>query len=65
LPQRRRSKLLLDLDPVVVLTLGDNQYENGTLAKFRRSYHLSWGRLKARTRPAPGNHDYRTAGAAG
>jgi hypothetical protein len=59
------AKLLLDLDPVVVLTLGDNQYENGTLAKFRRSYHLSWGRLKARTRPAPGNHDYETAGAAG
>jgi 3',5'-cyclic AMP phosphodiesterase CpdA len=48
-----------------VLTLGDNQYENGTLAKFRRSYDRSWGRLKGRTRPAPGNHDYRTRRAAG
>jgi hypothetical protein len=62
---RATAKLLLDLDPVVVLTLGDHQYENGTLAKFRRSYDPAWGRLKGRTRPAPGNHDYETAGAAG
>jgi hypothetical protein len=59
------ARLVRRLDPQVVLTLGDNQYENGTLAKFRRSYHRSWGRLKGRTRPAPGNHDYRTARAAG
>jgi Calcineurin-like phosphoesterase len=62
---RATARLVLDLDPAVVLTLGDNQYENGTLAKFRRSYEQSWGRLRSRTRPAPGNHDYRTAGAAG
>jgi 3',5'-cyclic AMP phosphodiesterase CpdA len=59
------ARLLRTLHPKVVLTLGDNQYENGTLAKFHRSYDRSWGRLKGRTRPAPGNHDYRTAGAAG
>jgi 3',5'-cyclic AMP phosphodiesterase CpdA len=59
------ARLLGRLDPVVVLTLGDNQYENGTLAKFRRSYDRSWGRLKGHTRPAPGNHDYRTPRAAG
>jgi acid phosphatase type 7 len=59
------ARLVRTLDPQVVLTLGDNQYENGTLDKFRRSYAASWGRLKGRTRPAPGNHDYRTAGAAG
>jgi len=59
------ARLLGTLHPVVVLTLGDNQYENGTLAKFRRSYDRSWGRLKGRTRPAPGNHDYRTPRAAG
>jgi hypothetical protein len=54
------ARLLRRLDPQVVLTLGDNQYENGTLAKFHRSYDRSWGRLRGRTRPAPGNHDYRT-----
>jgi 3',5'-cyclic AMP phosphodiesterase CpdA len=59
------ARLVRKLDPQVVLTLGDNQYENGTLAKFHRSYDRSWGRLKGRTRPAPGNHDYRTTGAAG
>jgi hypothetical protein len=45
------ARLLRRLDPQVVLTLGDNQYENGTLAKFHRSYDRSWGRLRGRTRP--------------
>lgn len=62
---RATANLLAQLDPVVVLTLGDNQYENGTLAKFRRSYDPTWGQLKGRTRPAVGNHEYGTAGAAG
>lgn len=62
---RATARLLGRLNPAVVLTLGDNQYENGTLAKFRRSYDRSWRRLKGRTRPAPGNHDYRTRTAAG
>jgi hypothetical protein len=62
---RATARLLGKLNLAVVLTLGDNQYENGTLAKFRRSYDRSWGRLKGRTRPAPGNHDYRTRTAAG
>jgi hypothetical protein len=59
---RAVSDLLLDLDPALVLTLGDNQYENGTLTKYRRSYAPTWGRLKARTRPSPGNHEYNTKG---
>jgi hypothetical protein len=62
---RAVARLLTKLDPAVVLTLGDNQYENGALAKFRRSYDPAWGRVKAKTRPAPGNHDYETDGAAG
>src|SRR5215211_8284888 len=41
-----------------VLTLGDNAYEEGTAANFRQCYDPSWGHYKARTRPAPGNHDY-------
>src|SRR5215212_6050004 len=41
-----------------VLTLGDNVYEDGTAAEFRQCYDPSWGKYKARTRPAPGNHDY-------
>jgi hypothetical protein len=47
-------------NPAVVLTLGDNQYENGTYAKYTslNGYAGSWGRLKGRTRPSPGNHEY-------
>lgn len=59
------SDLALALDPDAVLLLGDNQYEDGTLAKYEASFHPTWGRLKAITRPAPGNHEYLTAGARG
>jgi hypothetical protein len=33
--------------------------------EFANCYNPSWGRHKARTRPAPGNHEYYTAGASG
>ena len=45
-----------------VLTLGDNAYEDGTAADFRECYDPSWGKYKARTKPAPGNHDYHSVG---
>jgi hypothetical protein len=48
-----------------VLPLGDIQYEDGTLEKFRASYDLSWGRFKAISKPVPGNHEYLTSGASG
>src|SRR5215208_6930250 len=41
-----------------VLTLGDNAYEDGTASESHGCYDPSWGKYKARTRPAPGNHDY-------
>lgn len=47
-----------------VFTLGDNAYPNGTAADYAKCYNGSWGRVKARTMPAPGNHEYRTPGAA-
>ncbi|UCF75907.1 MAG: metallophosphoesterase [Betaproteobacteria bacterium] len=56
---------LLDGIPGTVFTAGDNVYERGTLDEYRRCYESTWGRHKARTRPAPGNHDYRTEAAAG
>jgi len=48
-----------------VFTLGDNVYDSGTSSEFNTYYNPSWGQFKARTKPAPGNHDYVTAGAAG
>src|SRR5438105_381517 len=53
--------------PGTVLTLGDNAYPNGSAADYARCYGPTWGRpdIKSRTRPAPGNHEYNTKGAAG
>jgi hypothetical protein len=48
-----------------VLTLGDNQYEDGRLADYKRSYDPTWGRVKDKTFPAPGNHDYHDPGGTG
>jgi calcineurin-like phosphoesterase family protein len=48
-----------------VFTAGDNVYDSGTRSEFSGTYNSSWGSFKSRTRPAPGNHDYNTSGAAG
>ena len=56
---------LLDGIPGTVFTAGDNAYPNGTASDFANFYEPTWGRHKARTRPAPGNHDYNTSGATG
>ncbi len=56
---------LLDEIPGTVFTAGDNVYDHGTPVEFARCYEPSWGRHRARTRPAPGNHDYGTPHAAG
>ncbi len=50
---------LLDARPdAIVYTLGDNAYTDGTAAQYSNCYDPTWGRSKARTRPAVGGHDY-------
>lgn len=44
--------------PGPVATVGDNAYPGGTAEDFARCYDPTWGKLKDRTRPVPGNHDY-------
>jgi hypothetical protein len=56
---------LVDSIPGTVFTAGDNAYPDGTAAQFRDCYGPTWGRFLARTRPAPGNHDWVTKGLAG
>ena len=46
-----------------VFTLGDHAYPAGTRQDFRDCYEPTWGRLKGRTRPVPGNHEYLSPGA--
>ncbi len=48
-----------------ILALGDTQYDKGTFDGYQRSYAGSWGRVLDITLPVPGNHEYRTPGAAG
>ncbi len=48
-----------------ILAPGDLAYADGSAAEFAQCYGPSWGRHKARTYPAPGNHEYHTANAAG
>lgn len=48
-----------------VLLLGDNVYQRGTEREYASCYDPTWGRFKARTYPAPGNHEYATPGASG
>jgi hypothetical protein len=61
--QRAVSRAIL-ADPRIkaVAALGDVQYYCGGLAAFRASYDPSWGRFKAITHPAVGNHEYLTDG---
>jgi 3',5'-cyclic AMP phosphodiesterase CpdA len=61
----RTANLIGRIDPDAVLPLGDDQYNVGALSAFRTSYAPTWGRFRHRTFPVPGNHEYKTAGAAG
>ena len=56
---------LLDGVEGLIMPLGDLAYESGTKEEFDTCYEPNWGRHKGRTRPVPGNHEYRTPGAAG
>ncbi len=59
------SNLLLDARFSRVLTLGDTQYLEGSFTDFQHSYDPTWGRVKAITTPAIGNHEYRDNNGAG
>jgi len=52
--------LVRRLDPDIALTLGDNQYDSGTLAEYRAAYQGSWGTFRQITYPVAGNHEWET-----
>ena len=60
-----RTAALLGANAGTIVTLGDNAYELGTPSQFTDCFGPTWGTYRARIRPAPGNHDYGTAGAGG
>jgi Calcineurin-like phosphoesterase/Glycosyl hydrolase family 99 len=53
------------IDPDAVLALGDLQYPDGSLERFRAGYDRTWGAFKAITYPVVGNHEYGTRDAEG
>jgi acid phosphatase type 7 len=53
---------LLETNPGTVMALGDLAYPNGTAENFK-CYDRTWGRVKDRTRPAVGNHEFHSQGA--
>ncbi|HXC48998.1 MAG TPA: metallophosphoesterase [Candidatus Sulfotelmatobacter sp.] len=53
---------LLEVNPGTVMALGDLAYPNGTAEDFK-CYDKTWGRVKDRTRPAVGNHEFHSSGA--
>ncbi len=56
---------LIDKIPGTVFAAGDLAYPDGSDEQFAKCYGPTWGRFKERTRPAPGNHEYRSDGASG
>jgi acid phosphatase type 7 len=53
---------LLEAIPGTVMAVGDLAYPDGTRENFE-CYDRTWGRVKSRTRPAVGNHEFHSAGA--
>lgn len=53
---------LLEANSGTVMALGDLAYPNGTAEDFK-CYDQTWGRVKDRTRPAVGNHEFHSSGA--
>lgn len=54
----RTARLVESINPLWVLTTGDNQYDDGKLSEYNAYYATTWGRFKAKTKPTPGNHEY-------
>src|SRR6267142_5440611 len=52
---------LLEKIPGTVMAVGDLAYPDGTKENFD-CYDKTWGRVRGRTRPAPGNHEFHSAG---
>src|SRR5438270_12283692 len=54
---------LLDGISGTVFADGDLAYDNGAKDRFNKCYNPTWGRHKARTRPTPGEIEYKQGGA--
>lgn len=53
----KTAKLVENMKPAAVITMGDNQYDEPTLTDFKNYYDKTWGQFKNITHPIPGNHE--------
>jgi hypothetical protein len=61
--EKQTAALIGQINPSVVLMLGDAQYETGTTSNFNQSYNPTWGQYKGKTRAvAGGSHDFYGSG---
>jgi fibronectin type 3 domain-containing protein len=64
--QAKTGAVVTAAGPTWVLPLGDTQYDSSTSSEYAGSYNTTgWGAVKAISRPAAGNHEYRTPGGSG
>lgn len=56
---------LVEQLPGTVALLGDIAYDHGSAVDFQECFDLAWRPLRARLRPAPGNHEYETPNVSG
>ncbi|GAC1318314.1 MAG: hypothetical protein NVSMB25_07600 [Thermoleophilaceae bacterium] len=63
--QDATHRLIQGAAPAAVAALGDTQYNSATLTEYYSpgAFNDTWGQLTAPIHPAPGNHEYQTAGA--
>ncbi|MFD1048437.1 metallophosphoesterase family protein, partial [Kibdelosporangium lantanae] len=53
----KTAKLVQQMNPAAVITMGDNQYDDAHLSDFQKYYDKTWGKFKNITHPIPGNHE--------
>jgi hypothetical protein len=63
--EKATADILMATAPTLILALGDNQYLRGSLSDYQSYFGQTWGKMKSKIRPVPGNHEYQTAGAKG
>ena len=63
--QAKTAALTKNLKPKQILLLGDLVYQSGTDKEFKKHFLPKWKSFLPKSWAVPGNHEYRTANAAG
>jgi hypothetical protein len=64
-PANLTAELARNWPDAPIIAVGDTVYGRGTPIEYKHCFEPTWGALKDRILPAPGNHEYGTPGAFG